>query len=205
MPESRFRLYDCRSARALVPAFIVAVAVACPTLAAAQVKAQARAGATPPWTKGIQPISSESYYHAIECGKRGGADPPCVFWDTGLCKNDDFTLAFYTPYKQVAYEVWLAVSKKQPVPTPNYQAAQRARVTVAATPVRGSKNVLTDVVLRRGGKPVPTTERSVNANGGRVGFTTEAFAPTAAVTLELVGRERTVSCVIEPTVLRQFR
>ena len=55
------------------------------------------------------PINAESYYHAIECGKQGGDDPPCVFWDTGICKNDDFTLTFYSGYKQVAYEVWTAV------------------------------------------------------------------------------------------------
>ena len=61
-----------------------------------QVEATVRAGATPPWNKGILPISPESYYHAIECGKQGGDDPPCVFWDTGLCLNDDFTPVSYT-------------------------------------------------------------------------------------------------------------
>ena len=95
------------------------------------------AGATPAWNKGILPISPESYYNAIECGKQGGADPPCVFWDTGLCKNDDFVLAMYTPYKQVAYEVWVAVSKKQPAPQPNYPAAQRTRITIGVTPGDG--------------------------------------------------------------------
>ena len=71
----------------------------------AQIKAQPRTGATPPWSKGIAAIGPESYYHAIECGKQGGDDPPCVFWDSGLCRNDDFAIAMYTPYKQVAYEV----------------------------------------------------------------------------------------------------
>ena len=47
--------------------------------ALAQIKAQARSAPTPPWAKGILPISPESYYHAIECGKQGGQDPPCVF------------------------------------------------------------------------------------------------------------------------------
>src|SRR5262249_31885686 len=74
--------------------------------------------ASPPWDKGIQPISRDSYYSAIACGKQGGANPMCVFWDTGLCKNDDFTLTMYTPYKQVAYEVWQAVKNKQEAPTP---------------------------------------------------------------------------------------
>lgn len=153
----------------------------------------------------MQPIGPENYYHAIECGKQGGDDPACVFWDTGLCKNDDFTLAMYSGYKQVAYEVWMAVRKKQPAPQPNYQAAQRTRVTVGITPVKGATNALTEVVLKRGGKPVAPVERSVSGGGGRFTFDYAAWAPTGTVTLDLVGKARTVSCVIEPAVLQQFR
>ena len=46
----------------------------------------------------------------------------------------------YTPYKSVAYEVWRVVRQMRPAPTPNYQEAQRTRITVGVTPVRGSKN-----------------------------------------------------------------
>src|SRR5215475_16036041 len=81
--------------------------------AATTIKALARPAPTPAWNKGILPISPESYYNAIECGKQGGQDPPCVFYDTGLCKNSDFALALYTPYKSVAYEVWRVVNQKQ--------------------------------------------------------------------------------------------
>ena len=104
---------------------VLAVAGAQP--ARAQVTARARPGAVPAWSKGMVPVNAESYYHAIECGKQGGDDPPCVFWDTGLCKNDDFTLAWYSAYKEVAYQVWTAVRKKQPAPQPSYQSAQRTR------------------------------------------------------------------------------
>ena len=172
---------------------------------AAQVKAQVRPAEKPAWSKGITAISAESYHNAIECGKQGGNNPACVFWDTDLCKNDDFILAWYTPYKQVAYEVWSAVSRKQPAPQPNFAAAQRQRITIGITPAKGSKNPLTDFVVRRGGKPVMATERSLASNGGRFTFDFPAFAPTAAVALDLVGKERTVSCLISPTVLRQLR
>jgi hypothetical protein len=151
------------------------------------------------------PINSESYYHAIECGKQGGDDPACVFWDTGICKNDDFTLTFYSGYKQVAYEVWTAVRKKKPAPQPSYQAAQRTRITIGVTPAAGSKNALTDFVARRGGKPVQPTVRTVSGGAGNFTFDYAAFAPTATVTLDMVGKARTVSCVISPDVLRQFR
>jgi len=173
--------------------------------ALAQVKARARPAPTPAWTKGILPISPESYYNAIECGKQGGDDPPCVFWDTGLCPNDDYTLAWYTPYKQVAYEVWLAVRKKQPPPQPNYPAAQRARVTIGVTPVKGATNVLKELAVKRAGKPVVATDRSISGGGGRYTFDTSIFAPTADITLDLVGTTRTITCAIPPAVLRQLR
>ena len=190
----------------LVPVFILGIVVlATPAVARAQIKAQVRPAPTPAWNKGIQPISAESYYNAIECGKQGGDNPACVFWDTDLCKNDDFTLAWYTAYKQVAYEVWTAVQRKRPVPQPSYPAAQRTRVTIAITPIKGSKNALKDFSVTRGGKPAMTMERSLADGGGRFVFDYPAFAPTAAVTLELAGQARTLSCTIAPAVLRQLR
>lgn len=173
--------------------------------AATSIRAQARPNPTPAWGKGIQPISQESYYNAIECGKQGVADPPCVFWDNNVCKNDDFTLAWYTPYKQVAYEVWAAVSRKMAAPQPNYQAAQRANVTIGFTQAKGGKNTLKEVILKRAGKPATVVDRSLSGGGGRYTFQTAAFAPTAEVALEMVGSERTITCTFSPAVLRQMR
>ena len=197
-----------RVRRTAIPVCALAVALAGvfpPASVKAQIKAQVRAAPTPPWNKGILPISSESYYNAIECGKRGGDNPACVVWDTDICKNDDFTLTWYTAYKQVAHEVWTAVQRKQPVPQPSYGAAQRTRVTIAITPANATKNSLTDFVVKRAGKPAMPMERSLAGGGGRFVFDYPAFAPTAPVTLELVGKQRTVSCVIAPSMLRQLR
>lgn len=169
------------------------------------VKAVARTGATPPWTKGILPINSESYYNAIECGKQGGQDPPCVFYDTGLCKNDDFAVALFTPYKMVAYEVWRVVQQKQPAPTPNYAEAQRTRVTVGITPVPGAKNPFKTLVLKRGGREVAPVDRSSTGTGGRFTFDYPAFAATAGIGLDLVGGVRTIACTIDPAVMKSFR
>jgi len=189
------------------PRIVVLALFACvllhPAGVHAQITAVARPGATPAWDQGLIPINAESYYHAIECGKQGGEDPPCVFWDTGICKNDDFTLAFYSGYKEVAYQVWTAVRKKQPAPQPSYQSAQRTRVTIGVTPAPGSKNVLTDFVVKRGGKPVPSVARSVAT--GQFTYDYPAWAPTTGVTIEMVGKAKTVSCVIPAEVLRQFR
>jgi hypothetical protein len=172
---------------------------------ATTIKAQARPAPTPAWNKGILPITPESYYNAIECGKQGGQDPPCVFYDTGLCKNSDFAIALYTPYKSVAYEVWRVVSQKQPPPQPNYQQAQQTRITVGITPVRGSTNTFTDLALKRGGRAVAPVARTLMDGGGRFTFDFPAFAATGSVTLELVGKTKTLSCLIDQTVLAQFR
>ena len=193
------------AARAAVALTVFACTLLVPASAAAQIKAVARPGAAPPWNKGMIPINSESYYHAIECGKQGGDDPACVFWDTGICKNDDFTLTFYSGYKQVAYEVWTAVRKKKPAPQPSYQAAQRTRVTIGVTPVAGSKNALADFVVKRGGKAVQPTVRTVSGGAGSFTFDYPAWAPTASVTLEMIGKTRTITCAISLEVLRQFR
>jgi hypothetical protein len=187
----------------LVAVLMCVAAGTTPTDAAAQITATARPDATPLWLQGIVPISPESYYNAIECGKQGGADPPCVFWDTGLCKNDDFTLTAYSGYKQVAYEVWVAVQRGQPAPQPDYQAARRTRVTISVAQAPGSENELTDLVLTREGNAVRPVERSVR--NGRFTFDYPAWAATSAVTLDLEGTTRTISCVISPAVLQQFR
>jgi hypothetical protein len=174
-------------------------------LVAAQtsVRALIAADAKAPWDKGILPIGPQSYYNAIECGKQGG-NPPCVFWDAGLCKNPDFELSMYTPYKMVAYEVWRVVSQKQPAPQPNYAEAQRTRITIGVTPVRGGKNVLTDLVLTRAGKPVTPTARSV-AGTSRFTFDFPAFAPSSPISLDLVGNQRTITCAMDVATLRRMR
>ena len=182
--------------------FAAALCVSVAAQAPVQVKATLPAGTLPAWEKGIQPINAESYYQAIECGKQGG-NPACVFWDTGLCKNPDFEIAMYTPYKSVAYEVWRVVSQKQPAPQPNYAEAQRTRITVGITPVRGSKNALTDFVLKRGGKPVTPTAREPSTR--RFTYDFPAFAPTAAITFDMVGKTGTVSCSIDTATLKRMR
>jgi hypothetical protein len=184
---------------------IVAVSLG-PAAAHAQVKAKPPKGpVTPPWTKGIQPISRESYWNAVDCGKQGGQRPLCVFYDADLCVNEDFTLALFTPYKQVSYEVWQAVRQKQPAPTPSYTDAQKTRITLGITPVAGSKNPITAAVIKRGGAVVKPATQSVDEKGGRFIFDFAAFAPTEDITIDLVGKSRTQSCVVERAVLTTFR
>ena len=189
----------------LAAALVLILGVLWPVTARAQIKAQVRPAPTPAWTKGMLPINAESYYNAIECGKQGGENPACVFWDTDLCKNDDYALAWYSAYKQVAYEVWTAVQRKRPVPQPSYQAAQRTRVTISVTPVKGSTNALKDLAVKRSGTPALAMERSLADGGGRFVFDYAPFAPTAPVTIELAGQARTLTCSISPAVLRQMR
>src|SRR5712675_3046366 len=149
--------------RTVLLALLATLCLEAPALRA-QIKAQLPdAPMTPPWDKGIQPISRDSYWNAIECGKQGGAQPACVFYDADLCKNDDFTLALFTPYKMVAYEVWQAVRQRREAPTPSYAEAQRTRITVGVTPVKGSKNPIAGVSIKRGGRIVKPATQSLDA------------------------------------------
>ena len=189
-----------RAALAGLVVFVLAV----PAAGQAPIKATVPAS-TPAWTKGIQPLTRDSYYHAIECGKQGAAEPSCVFYDAGLCKNDDFVLALYSPYKQVAYEVWGAVSRKRPVPTPSYQAAQQTRVVIGITPVRGAKNQIANVLVKRGGKTIEPDTRTIDGTSGNFIFGFPPFAPTATITLDMVGKGRTISCVLDRAALSRLR
>jgi hypothetical protein len=174
--------------------------------AAAQVPVKASVPVSKPaWNKGIQPLTRDSYYHAIECGKLGGEQPSCVFYDAGLCANDDFVVSMYSPYKQVAYEVWGAVSRKRPVPTPSYTAAQRTRVVVGITPVRGAKNQITDLKVRRGGTVIDADTRTIDGTSGNFIFGFPAFAPTTPITIDMVGKARTQSCTVDRATLARFR
>jgi hypothetical protein len=186
---------------------IVMLSLSMGTAGHAQIKAQPpKSPATPAWDKGIQPISRDSFYNAIACGKQGGTNPPCVFWDTGLCKNADFTLAMYTPYKQVAYEVWQAVQKKQEPPTPSYTDAQRTRITVGVTPAAGAKNPIAAVTITRGGRVVkPVTQSLESGGGGKFIFDFAPFAATDDITIEFAGKTRTLKCEIDKAVLATFR
>lgn len=194
---------------ALARVFVVALAAATgsgifTTSAAAQpvqVKATI-AAAAPPWEKGILPISSESYYHAIECGKQPG-NPACLFWDADLCKNPDFELAVNTPYKQVAYEVWYSVRQKKPAPQPNYQLAQQTQITIGVTSIRGSKNTLSGFTLKRASKVVSPIDGGVASS--RFTYNAAAFAATAPLTIDIVGKERTISCAIDTATMRRMR
>ena len=192
--------------------FAAAIAVALSGPAEAQAPAPALApikatvpASQPAWSKGIQPLNRDSYYHAIECGKNGAAQPSCVFYDADLCKNDDFVLALYSPYKQVAYEVWGAVSRKRPAPTPSYQAAQQTRVVIGITPVRGAKNQIASVLVKRGGKTIEADTRTIDGTSGNFIFGFPPFAPTASITLDMVGKARTISCVLDRAALARLR
>jgi len=58
-------------------------------------------------------------------------------------------------------------------------------------------------VLKRGGKAVTPTARELSI--GRFTFDFPAFAPTAGITFDMIGKTGTVSCAIDAATLRQMR
>lgn len=194
------------SSVAIVPALLAVLLTGSTARAQSiDVTGQIPASITPAWTKGIQPINQENYWNAVNCGKQGGARPLCVFYDADVCKNDDFELSMYTPYKMVAYAVWTAVRAKQEPPTPSYAEAQRTRIVVKLTPKPGAKNALTGIALKRGAQSVDPVSKSLDSGVGSYIFDFPAFAPTSDITLDMIGRTRTVSCHVGRSVLARFR
>jgi hypothetical protein len=183
---------------------ILGLALVCAADAGAQVKAQVPPAGKPSWNKGVQPISRESYYSAIECGKQGGPGPACLFYDTDLCKNDEFTLAMYTPYKMVAYTVWQAVQQKREPPNPSYPEAQKLRVVLGVKP-RHTNNPLTALTIKRGGRSVKAATQTLDAGGGTFIFDFATFAPTSGITIEMTGKAKTITCRVDAAVLARFR
>ncbi len=176
-----------------------------PGSALAQIKAQIPPGITPAWDKGIQPISRDNYWNAVECGKQGGERPACVFYETGFCQNDDFVIALFTPYKLVAYETWQATRKRQEPLATSYADAQKTRITIGITPAKGSKNAITAVSIARSGRVIKPATQALDAPGGRFIFDFAAFAPTSDITIELAGTSRTISCLVDKSVLARLR
>jgi hypothetical protein len=103
----------------------------------------------------------------------------------------------------VAYTVWQAVSRKQPAPTPNYGEAQRQRIVLGVTTVRGSQNRIADVTVKRETRVIDPASRDT-ATGTFI-FDFPAFAPTAAITINLVGKTRTLTCTVDRATLARFR
>ena len=163
------------------------------------------ANITPPWNKGIQSINQDNYWNAVNCGKQGGQRPLCVFYDAEVCKNDDFEMAMFTPYKMVAYEVWRAVRAKQDAPTPSYSEAQRTRISVKLTPKPAAKNPLTGIALKRGTQTIAPVSKSLDAGIGNFIFDFSAFAPTSDLAIDMIGKTRTISCHVDQAVLALFR
>lgn len=71
--------------------------------------------------------------------------------------------------------------------------------------MKASKNPLTGVVIKRGGRVVKPVAQSFDASGGSFTFDFPAFAPTEDITIDLVGGAATQSCLVEKSVLSRFR
>jgi len=195
-----------RMTRGLVVAIVCGASMRLALAQGQVVKVTVRSG-PPNWSKGILPIGRDSYYSAMECGKQGGDNPACVFWDTGFCKNPEFELTFYTGYKSVAYAVWDAVHQQKPAPTPDYAEAQRTRVTVAVKPLRPKDNAVVDAYVKRDKKASTNRNSSACAESG----VRSRFSPAICPISPFVGmilrprrsvRDRAVAATLAPSSSR---
>ena len=78
-------------------------------------------------------------------------------------------------------------------------------MTIGITEATGAKNPVADLVVKRAGKVVAPVDHSSTANGRRATFAYAPFAPTDPVTIEMIGKTRTIACTIDPVVLSRLR
>ena len=201
----RIRPSPVRHAALAGPALCLLCVLVSPAAAQTAVTGALPSTIAPAWSKGIQAINQENYWNAVNCGKQGGARPLCVFYDADVCKNDDFEMALFTPYKMVAYEVWRAVRAKQEPPTPSYAEAQRTRISVKLTPKPAAKNPAAGMAIKRGDQTLKPVSTSLEAGVGTFIYDFGAFAPTSAIEIQMIGKARTVACQVDQSVLALFR
>ena len=61
------------------------------------------------------------------------------------------------------------------------------------------------VAITRDGRTVKPAAQALDGPGGTFTFDFAAFAPTGDITIELTGRLRTHTCLVEQSVLTMFR
>ena len=111
----------------------------------------------------------------------------------------------YTPYKQVAYEVWAAVSQKKEPPTPELPASA-ADTGGARGEIRAPVAEPGDVTRGEArGKVATPMSKTLDGGGANYVYDFDVFAPTAGITIEFVGKSSTVTCSVSPTVLARMR
>ena len=71
--------------------------------------------------------------------------------------------------------------------------------------MKGSKNPIASLDIKRDDKVIKPATQTVDEAGGRFIFDPQVFAPTSAITIELVGKSATRTCAVSPDVLKTFR
>ena len=101
---------------------------------------------------------------------------------------------------------WQAIGKSRMPPRRATATRSRPGSRSGITPAAGAKNP-----HHRGRRSsaadasVKPATQSLDGGGGRFIFDFAAFAPTGDITIELTGRTRTQTCLVEKSILQKFR
>ena len=173
--------------------------------APAPIQAAVRRRATPPGTRVSSLVSRESYYHAIECGKSGEAQSPCVFYDAGLCTNKSLRWRCTRPisrwHTKCGWRRAASASRRCPVTRP---PGRRGWCWVSR-PSASTKNPLTRVAIKRGGRTIPPRGVDPGRRRGHVHLRLSRLRALGRHHAGIDGQVRTRSCVLSPAVLARFR
>jgi hypothetical protein len=166
---------------------------------------------------GIQPVTLETHEEAVRCGEIG---PECAITPYRLCSSEKYSAWIASPFSRVARSVAeFRIRKVRPqLMTPGVANGWGVGVYVAPGSDYDRADSIKRVIIKRGAttlEPVTTTIAPVtltNAAGekkqvskGFFSFPLEAFAPTADITVVLIGSTGEVRCNFDQQRLAALR
>ena len=166
---------------------------------------------------GIRRLTLETRDEAIRCGETGLA---CAIEPYRLCAPEKYTAWIASPFSRVALSVAESLGRQdRPRPiTPGAANGWGVGVYVSPAADFDSAESIKRVVIQRGSSTIEPETATLspvtveNATGekkqllkGFFGFSLEAFAPTADITIVLIGSTGEVRCRLDQEKLSSLR
>jgi hypothetical protein len=168
---------------------------------------------------GIKPLDNDTHAQAIACG-RSGAE--CAIMPYRLCPADldRYSARIATPFSRVASSVYDAKQRRARSEPPTWGSANHWGVGVYVFPSDEFEKAgsIEKVMIQRGDQLIQPTTLTLapvylesklwprkRASKGYFAFPMEAFLPTSAITVVLVGSSDEVSCRLDRSDLSALR
>jgi hypothetical protein len=173
-----------------------------------------------PWTRGIQPLTEETYQEAVDCGA-GGYWPSCTYESLFCPGNVSVQPSISTPFNGVAATVAVSKARLEKPKLPTLIEANAGGVEVIVNPGEDLRYVrsVERIVIQRAGKMIEATRSRLTsmrltnafgagttANRGSFAFPVDTFAPGEDLSIAIVTEAMNpIRCILRATDLARIR